>query len=78
MLLHEARAAARTDHRGELVPFTAQEHSRYDTAAIAEARQLLAETAAVAGELGSYQTHAAIAAVQTGPDAPTTSTTNCS
>jgi len=68
MLLHEVRAAARTDHRGELIPFTAQERGRYDTAAIAEARQLLAQTAAADGQLGSYQIQAAIAAVQTAPE----------
>jgi RNA polymerase sigma factor (sigma-70 family) len=61
MLLTDARRAARTDARGELVPLDEQDRSRWDRAAIAEGNQVLAEAVA-AGAVGAYQLQAAIAA----------------
>jgi RNA polymerase sigma factor (sigma-70 family) len=61
MLLTDARRAARTDRRGELVPLDEQDRSRWDAAAIAEGNRVLAEAVA-AGAVGGYQLQAAIAA----------------
>jgi RNA polymerase sigma factor (sigma-70 family) len=62
MLLTDARRAARTDGRGELVPLDEQDRSAWDAAAIAEGNRVLAEAVA-AGAVGAYQLQAAIAAV---------------
>jgi RNA polymerase sigma factor (sigma-70 family) len=62
MLLTDARRAARTDGRGELVPLDEQDRSRWDAAAIAEGNRVLAGAVA-AGAVGAYQLQAAIAAV---------------
>jgi RNA polymerase sigma factor (sigma-70 family) len=62
MLLTDARRAARTDGRGELVPLDEQDRSAWDAAAIAEGNRVLADAVA-AGAVGAYQLQAAIAAV---------------
>ncbi|MCD0445719.1 RNA polymerase sigma factor [Glycomyces sp. A-F 0318] len=62
MLLTDARAAARTDERGELVPLAEQDRSRWDRAKIAEGTALL-ERALPAGPVEPFQLQAAIAAV---------------
>jgi len=61
MLLTDARRAARTDERGELVPLDEQDRSLWDAAAIAEGNRVLTEAIA-AGAVGPYQLQAAIAA----------------
>lgn len=61
MLLQHSRAAARHDDAGQLVAFAEQDRSRWDTAAIAEARALLATTGRT--PVGPYQVQAAIAAL---------------
>ena len=61
MLLTDARRAARTDARGELVPLDEQDRSLWDAAAIAEGNRVLAEAIAAAA-VGPYQLQAAIAA----------------
>jgi predicted RNA polymerase sigma factor len=62
MLLHHARRAARTDPAGRLVPLAEQDRSRWDTASIAEAVQIL-QAALTRDRLGEYQAQAAIAAL---------------
>jgi RNA polymerase sigma factor (sigma-70 family) len=62
MLLTDARRAARTDGRGELVPLDEQDRSRWDAVAIAAGNRVLAEAVAM-GAVGAYQLQAAIAAV---------------
>jgi RNA polymerase sigma factor (sigma-70 family) len=62
MLLTEARAAARTDAAGELVPLSEQDRSRWDRDMIAAGVRLL-ETALPHGPVGPFQLQAAIAAV---------------
>jgi RNA polymerase sigma factor (sigma-70 family) len=61
MLLTDARRAARTDVRGELVPLDQQDRSLWDVAAIAEGNRVVGEAIA-AGAVGPYQLQAAIAA----------------
>jgi len=62
MLLTDARRAARTGARGELIPLMEQDRSVWDQAEIAEGIELL--TAALSkGRIGTYQLQAAIAAV---------------
>jgi RNA polymerase sigma factor (sigma-70 family) len=61
MLLSEARRAARTDARGELVALEAQDRALWDRRAIAEGQALLAGALA-RGAVGEYQVQAAIAA----------------
>ena len=73
MLLTDARRAARTGERGELVPLDAQDRERWDRAAIAEGTALV--TAALArGAAGPYQVQAAIAALH--DEASSTETTD--
>src|SRR3954468_21397693 len=62
MLLQHSRAAARQDDTGDLVPFAEQDRSRWDLAAVAEARALLATTGR-GRPIGPYQVQAAIAAL---------------
>lgn len=62
MLLTHARAAARTDARGDLVPLAEQDRRRWDAALIAEGVRML-ERALPRGHVGRYQLQAAIAAV---------------
>jgi RNA polymerase sigma-70 factor (ECF subfamily) len=62
MLLHDARAAARTSDAGELVLLEDQDRSRWDRSKIREGGAVL-ERALGAGRPGSYQMQAAIAAV---------------
>ncbi|GAA2166918.1 MULTISPECIES: RNA polymerase sigma factor [Glycomyces] len=62
MLLTEARRAARTDGRGDLVPLADQDRSRWDRALVAEGVALL-EAALPSGPVGPFQLQAAIAAV---------------
>jgi RNA polymerase sigma-70 factor, ECF subfamily len=66
MLLQHSRAAARQDDDGGLVPFAEQDRARWDGAAIAEARALLATTGR-GRPIGPYQVQAAIAAVHAAP-----------
>jgi RNA polymerase sigma-70 factor (ECF subfamily) len=60
--LHEARRDARLDGRGDPVPLTEQDRSRWDHEAIREASALLHD-ALQGGRPGPLQTEAAIAAV---------------
>ncbi|MDA1368999.1 RNA polymerase sigma factor [Glycomyces algeriensis] len=62
MLLTEARRAARTDERGDLVPLADQDRSRWDRSLIAEGVRLV-EAALPSGPVGPFQLQAAIAAV---------------
>ncbi|MDN3238130.1 RNA polymerase sigma factor [Glycomyces tritici] len=62
MLLTEARRAARTDARGDLVPLADQDRSRWDRSLIAEGVRLV-EAALPSGPVGPFQLQAAIAAV---------------
>jgi RNA polymerase sigma-70 factor (ECF subfamily) len=61
MLLQDARRTTRVDAAGDLVLLEDQDRSRWDTAAIAEGRELL-ERALRRGRPGPYQVQAAIAA----------------
>lgn len=67
LLLSHARTPARQDGDGRLVPFDDQDRRRWDTAAIAEAKALLARTRTLA-QLGPYQVQAAIAALHAEPE----------
>ena len=72
LLLTDARRAARTDARGDLVVLEEQDRRRWDPALIAEGDALLAE-ALRQGRPGPYQLHAAIAACHsTAPSAADT------
>ncbi|GGL92503.1 RNA polymerase sigma factor [Nakamurella endophytica] len=62
MLLHHARAAARLNRHGDLVPLDRQDRSRWDTAEIAEGVAVL-QAALARGRHGEYQVQAAIAAL---------------
>lgn len=62
LLLTHARAAARTDGNGDLVPLDEQDRGRWDEALITRGTQLI-EEALPAGPVGSFQLQAAIAAV---------------
>lgn len=68
MLLTEARRAARTDDRGDLVPLADQDRIRWDHALITEGVALV-EAALPDGPVGPFQLQAAIAAVH--DEAPT-------
>ncbi|HXV92750.1 MAG TPA: sigma-70 family RNA polymerase sigma factor [Pseudonocardia sp.] len=59
LLLQNARAGARRDPAGGLVPYEEQDRTRWDRGAVTEARELLATTGG--GPLGPYQVEAAIA-----------------
>jgi RNA polymerase sigma-70 factor (ECF subfamily) len=72
LLLTDARRAARTDARGELVVLEEQDRRRWDPALVAEGDALLTE-ALRRGRPGPYQLHAAIAACHsTAPSAADT------
>ena len=73
LLLHQARAAARTDANGDLVPLDAQDRSRWDRARIDEGRALV-EAALRSGRFGAFTLQAAIAAVHA--DAATAAATD--
>jgi predicted RNA polymerase sigma factor len=62
MLLTQARAAARTDDGGDLVPLAEQDRARWDRALIAEGAGIL-EQVLPRGHVGRFQLQAAIAAV---------------
>lgn len=62
MLLTEARRAARTGPRGELIPLDEQDRTLWDRSAIAEGVKLVS-AALLKGSVGEYQLQAAIAAV---------------
>jgi RNA polymerase sigma-70 factor, ECF subfamily len=64
MLLHDSRRTARVDADGALVLMEDQDRSRWDTAAIAEGRELV-ERALRLRRVGPYQLQAAIAALHT-------------
>ena len=64
MLLHDSRRAARVGDDGALVLMDHQDRSRWDTAAIAEGRELV-ERALRLRRVGPYQLQAAIAALHT-------------
>ncbi|MFF7199033.1 RNA polymerase sigma factor [Streptomyces sp. NPDC008079] len=61
MLLHDARAAARTDAAGDLVPLDEQDRTAWDRDEIAEGLAVV-EDALLARRPGPYQVQAAIAA----------------
>lgn len=61
MLLHDARAAARADRAGDLVPLEEQDRGRWDREEIAEGVAVL-DAALAARRPGPYQVQAAIAA----------------
>jgi RNA polymerase sigma-70 factor (ECF subfamily) len=61
MLLHDARAAARTDADGDLVPLEEQDRTRWDRRRIAEGLAVL-DAALALHRPGAYQVQAAIAA----------------
>jgi len=61
MLLHDARAAARTDDAGDLVPLEDQDRSLWDRARVAEGVTVL-ERALARHRPGPYQVQAAVAA----------------
>ncbi|WP_443057199.1 RNA polymerase sigma factor [Streptomyces sp. NBC_00669] len=61
MLLHDARAAARTDARGDLVPLEEQDRGRWDRRRIDEGLTTL-DAALAVRRPGPYQVQAAIAA----------------
>jgi len=63
LVCQHARRGARQDAAGRLVPHDDQDRARWDGAAIAEVRGLLATTGA--GPLGPYQVQAAIALLHT-------------
>ncbi len=63
MLLHNSRRAARTGERGELVLLEAQDRSRWDGSAIAEALPLVDRALTLRRPPGPYALQAAIAAV---------------
>jgi RNA polymerase sigma factor (sigma-70 family) len=62
MLLTDARRAARTGPKGELIPLDEQDRTLWDRQAIAEG-VVLADSALSKGSVGEYQLQAAIAAV---------------
>ena len=62
MLLTDARSAARSDGRGDLVPLEHQDRHRWDRQRIAEGVALL-DAALPVGDVGPFQLQAAIAAV---------------
>jgi RNA polymerase sigma factor (sigma-70 family) len=68
MLLTDARAAARTDIEGLVVPLDEQRRELWDAAAIAEGQAVLDRTLGT-GPIGPYQLQAAIAALH--DEAPT-------
>ena len=68
LLIQNARTAARQDELGRLVTFADQDRSRWDAAAVAQAKRLLATTGR--GPIGPYQVQAAIALLHAvAPDA---------
>jgi RNA polymerase sigma factor (sigma-70 family) len=73
MLLHHARRPARTAPDGALVPLAEQDRTRWDTATITEAVEVL-QRALAQDRLGEYQAQAAIAALHA--DAPTAEETD--
>ncbi len=73
MLLHHARRDARFAADGALVPLADQDRDRWDTAAIAEAVQIL-QAALARDRLGEFQAQAAIAALHA--DAASTAETD--
>jgi RNA polymerase sigma factor (sigma-70 family) len=73
MLLHHARRAARTAPDGSLVPLSAQDRSRWDTAMIAAGVEIL-QAALAQDRLGEFQAQAAIAALHA--DAPSAAETD--
>jgi RNA polymerase sigma-70 factor, ECF subfamily len=62
MLLHHARAAARTDGSGKPVPLAEQDRTRWDAALIADGTRVL-DAALARRSPGTYQLQAAIAAL---------------
>jgi RNA polymerase sigma factor (sigma-70 family) len=73
LLLTDARRAARTGPRGELIPLDEQDRSLWDRVLIAEGIGLLSR-ALSSGAIGAYQLQAAIAAVH--DEAPTAAATD--
>jgi RNA polymerase sigma-70 factor (ECF subfamily) len=69
MLLHDARAAARTDGAGDLVPLEEQDRGLWDRARIAEGEAVL-ERALALRRPGPYQVQGAIAACHAGAAGP--------
>jgi len=73
MLLTHARAAARTDDHGDLVPLAEQDRGRWDRSLVARGTALV-EEALPTGPVGPFQLQAAIAAVH--DEAPTADATD--
>jgi len=73
MLLTDARAAARTDAEGHVVPLDEQHRELWNAAAIAEGQAILTGTLGT-GPIGPYQLQAAIAALH--DEAPTAEETD--
>lgn len=73
MLLTDARRAARTGPRGELIPLDEQDRSLWDAPLIAEGVALVSD-ALRRGSVGAYQLQAAVAAVH--DEAPTAEETD--
>ena len=73
MLLTDARRAARTGPRGQLIPLDEQDRSLWDRAAITEGVALVTDALA-RGAVGPYQLQAAIAAAH--DEAPSTDATD--
>jgi len=73
MLLHHARRATRTDHRGRLVPLVDQDRGRWDQALVVEGVEGL-QAALARDRLGPFQAQAAIAALHA--DAPSVDETD--
>jgi RNA polymerase sigma-70 factor (ECF subfamily) len=69
MLLHDARAAARTDAAGDLVPLEEQDRTRWDRRRIAEGTAVL-DAALARRRPGPYQVQAAIAACHAEAEKP--------
>ncbi|SEG89111.1 RNA polymerase sigma-70 factor, ECF subfamily [Actinacidiphila yanglinensis] len=69
MLLHDARSAARTDARGDLVPLEEQDRARWDRQRIEEGLAVL-DAALAAHRPGPYQVQAAIAACHASAPGP--------
>ena len=75
MLLHDSRATARVNHRGELIPLEEQDRSRWDDTEIEEGLDIV-ENALSARRAGTFQLQAAIAALHA--QAPTPADTDWS
>lgn len=67
-LTQHARRGTRTDNAGELVALADQDSSRWDAAALEDARQIMGGTSGT--DVGRYQLEATIALLHVTPDGP--------